>query len=49
MAEQSLTMRWRLLPEAEKMTTAAAILADVGRLLWQGERVDDGDHDGQRL
>jgi hypothetical protein len=47
MAEPSLTMRRRTLPEAEKMMTATTILADAGRLIWKGERVDDGDHDGR--
>jgi hypothetical protein len=46
MAEPSLAMRWRTLPEMEKMMTAIAILADEGRLIWQGERGDDGGHDG---
>jgi hypothetical protein len=47
MAEPSLAMRQRTLSEVEKMMTATAILADEGRLIWQGERVDDGGHDGR--
>jgi hypothetical protein len=46
-ADASLTMRRRLGPETEKMTTAAAVLADAGRLLRLGERVNDGNRDGQ--
>jgi hypothetical protein len=41
-----LTIRRRPVLEAEKMTTAATILPDAGRLLWLCERVDCGDHDG---
>jgi hypothetical protein len=42
MADVSLTTRRRPVPEAEKMTTAAAIPADASRLIWLGEQAAAG-------
>jgi hypothetical protein len=42
MADASLMMRRRPVPEAEKMTRAASILADSGRLIWLGEQAAAG-------
>jgi hypothetical protein len=48
MADESFTLRPRAVPEAEKMTVAASILADAGQLLWLVERLDDGGHPRER-